>query len=177
MFKRQWSEQNQKTTPARRSGTAPGASLPGISVICLRDGPSVRGSMTEDRRFRRQSSRTARRVESHVVWIQVRSYRSLVACIANSILYSYDAGARASPGVRRPRLLISRSRVKPPGKYAPWRRAYATYQVRIGELQSEHWPEDSTGCSRTDGSSDEGMHASCRGRVAGGFSRSAPPPP
>ena len=121
MFKRQWSEQNQKTTPARRSGTAPGASLPGISVICLRDGPSVRGSMTEDRRFRRQSSRTARCVESHVVWIQVRSYRSLVACIANSILYSYDAGARASPGVRRPRLLISRSRVKPPGKYAPWR--------------------------------------------------------
>ena len=144
----------RKSLRLSRSGTAPGASLPEISVICLRDGPCVRGSMTEDRRFRRQSSRTARCVESHVVWIQVRSYRSLVACIANSILYSYDAAARASPGShpggRTPRLLISRSRVKPPGKYAPWRRAYATYQVRIGELQSEHWPEDSTGCSRSE---------------------------
>ena len=89
-----------------------------------------------------------------MVLVQVRSYRSLVACIANSILYSYDAGARDSPGShpggRTPRLLISRSRVKPPGKYAPWRRAYATYQVRIGELQSEHWPGDSTGCSRSE---------------------------
>ena len=172
----------RKSLRLSRSGTAPGASLPEISVIGLRDGPSVRGSMTEDRRFRRQSSRTERR--ENRTWYWSRSDHIVPWWLVSPTPFCIrtmlepETAQGATQGAGHPVSSSPDPESNLPGNMPHGeelmpriRSALANCSRSIGRKIARDAREVRWKLRRLQ------MHASCRGQAAGGLSGPATPPP